>query len=101
MYRVIVASHRSNVRDTVLHLVIINPVAARNTAVRNLDSDRALYSAGSIIDENIEFTTGEIRISPLRWNRLVFQDGDLQDTIRLYYDTKCICLLTILRPTCR
>ena len=40
MYRVIVASHRSNVRDTVLHLVIINPVAARNTAVRNLDSDR-------------------------------------------------------------
>lgn len=26
--------------------------------------------------------TGKIRISPLQWNRLVFQDGDLQDTIR-------------------
>lgn len=43
------ASHRSNVRDTVLHLEIINPVAGKTPSY--LDWDRALYSASSIYSE--------------------------------------------------
>lgn len=56
------ASHRSNVRDTVLHLEIINPVAGKKPSY--LDWDRALYSASSIYGARL--STGIDEISNLR-----------------------------------
>lgn len=107
MYRVIVPSHRSNVRDTVLHLEIINPLARKIPSyetwtgivrIRPARSTELDYQRGYRRD--IEFTTVSRRIKSVSRLSNGIDSFSKMEIYKIRYAIyECICLLTISKPT--